>query len=724
MTRSAQAPMGAIVAIAALAGLAASASAYVPTVTSVAQTGTSGALGPGWGGASFDPTYSAGFIFGTPSINAQGDVIFTGNTDLANPSYSAATQPHGVYVHHAGGANTNVALAGFFQPAPIYGVGTPNARFFSPGNPIFGTPDGYSSNIFSAPILNNSGQYMFQGGSSNSNIVSRGVAFGQNRDGYNGNTQSPAPQGAAYADFAPGTSINGTDLKFANVSSNSKKLFNNAGNWAFHAQLNANPAGASLPVYINTTTNAAPTSDINSGGFYVNTGGVSQLALRSSDRLLDLDATGNTKLGNNGTQAPQDSAFNANNQWVTSWNATQGNNVYSTSGQKVNGSSETVATNPNYNPANVQVNTNNAVIVSNRTGTYSRTVDGTTGYASITGLDVIARGGQVMPDGTGAAAASGFRYRQFSGTVGFNNNAKVAFAASINAANGGGTTTANIVAYNTQVSGAALFSDIGTGVVHNIANTISGGAIPTVYDATGTTATGMYAGSTWGTGTSATPVSTFILDGGDHVTFSNSSAIAGGTGITSIETGSPARTTALFQVGPDAKLRMMAQTGQVAPGATSATGANANHIYLSGGVTSNFCVNSLGQVAFVATLSAPAAFSTTVIASGAGINNKAVYATDVDGTLTKVVQLGDAWVDGMGVTRYPIGFGGFNPTGGQDGKTIQFNDNGDLTFTLYYTNTLGGTTIDGTAVVVAHIPTPGTLALLGLGGLIAGRRRR
>ena len=189
-------------------------------------------------------------------------------------------------------------MAGFFQPAPIYGVGTPNARFFSPGNPIFGTPDGYSSNIFSAPILNNSGQYMFQGGSSNSNIVSRGVAFGQNRDGYNGNTQSPAPQGAAYADFAPGTSINGTDLKFANVSSNSKKLFNNAGNWAFHAQLNANPAGASLPVYINTTTNAAPTSDINSGGFYVNTGGVSQLALRSSDRLLDLDATGNTKLGN------------------------------------------------------------------------------------------------------------------------------------------------------------------------------------------------------------------------------------------------------------------------------------------------------------------------------------------------------------------------------------------------------------------------------------------
>ncbi len=723
MTRSAVTPMGSIVAIVALAGLAASASAYVPTVKSIAQTGTSGVLGPSMGAATFDATYSAGFMFGTPSINAYGDVVFTGNSDTVPAGNPATAQPQGVWFHHAGGGNDNVLLAGNFMGGPIYGAGTNLFMAYAPGT-IFNPTPGYSNNIFSAPIVNNQGRFFAQQSSSNANIISTTPGLTV-RDGYNGNAQVLSTQGPVNADFAPGTSINGTDLKYGNVSSNSTKRFNNQSAWTFHAQFQANPSGASLPAYISSTSNAAPTSDMNSGGFYVNTGGVSQLTLRASDRLLDLDATGNTKLGGAGTTAPQESVLNSNNKWVTSWNSMQGNNVYSTSGQAVTGSTNTVATNPNYNPANVQVNTNNAVILSNRTGSYSRTVDGTTGFASITGLEVIARAGQVIQDGTGAPMASGYRIRQFSSNIGFNDNGKVLYGASINAANGGGTTTANIVAYNTQVSGAALFSDIGTGSIHLVANTILGGSVPTVWDRTGTTSGVAWGSTTWGTGTgTSSPAGSWILDGGDHITFSTSANVTGGSDTTAAETGSPARNQGLLQIGTDNKLRLIARNGDVAPGATSATGLNANHIYFSGGLTSGFCANSLGQVAFTATLSAPAAFSSTIVSSGAGINNKAVYATDVDGTLTKVLQLGDAWVDSMSVTRYPLGFGGFNTTGGQDGKTIQFNDNGDLTFMVYYTNTPGGTTIDGSAIVVAHIPTPGSLALLGLGGLIAGRRRR
>ncbi len=724
MTRSAMAPKGSIVAIAALAGLAASASAYVSYVpTSIAQTGTSGVLGPGMGAQTFDATLATSIFGWTPVINMGGDVLFIGVSDTPNQFNPAAAKPQGAWRHANGGGNINLFLAGDAMPAAISGSGS--NPVISNGN--VGTGASYTTGNFQNGFMNNSGQYMVQNGSTRANLINTTPWLGTGtsvRDGYRDQVTP------AFSDDAPGTSANASLLKYGNIGSNTTKWFNQGGHWAFNAQLSANPAGAaaSLPAYINTTSNSAPTSDLNNGGLFLNTGGVTQVASRSSDRLLDLDPTGNTKLGGSGGQAPGTVALNDNDHWVQVWNGTQGNNVYNTSGQAVTGSTNTVATNPNYNPTNVQVNTNNAVIISNRTGTASRTVDGMTGFASLSGLDVIARGGQVAADGAGSPNASGYRIRQFTNTIGFNNNGRVAYGASINAANGGGTTTANIAAYNTQVSGIGLYSDIGTGTIHLVGNTVMGGALPAVWDSTGTTSGVAWSGTTWGlsTATTSSPVSQWVLDGGDHITFSNSAAVTGGTDTGSIETGSPARSSGLFQVGPDGKLRLMAQTGQVAPGATSATGLNADHIYFSSGVTSGFTANSLGQVAFVATLSAPAATAPgAIVTSGGGINNRAVYASDLDGSLVKVMQLGQAWVDGLGITRYVLGFAsGFSNTGGQDGKGVSFNDNGDLVFSIYYTNTQGTTTIDGAAVVVTHIPTPGTLALLGLAGVVAGRRRR
>jgi len=63
------------------------------------------------------------------------------------------------------------------------------------------------------------------------------------------------------------------------------------------------------------------------------------------------------------------------------------------------------------------------------------------------------------------------------------------------------------------------------------------------------------------------------------------------------------------------------------------------------------------------------------------------------------------------------------------GRTLTASDAGGFTTTSWYTNGTGGAsnvTLAGrsTADITILVPTPGALALLGLGGVVAGRRRR
>ena len=62
-------------------------------------------------------------------------------------------------------------------------------------------------------------------------------------------------------------------------------------------------------------------------------------------------------------------------------------------------------------------------------------------------------------------------------------------------------------------------------------------------------------------------------------------------------------------------------------------------------------------------------------------------------------------------------------TGNQDGRASNLDDNGNLVFTLSFSDTMGGS-VTSSGVFYTHIPSPGASGLLAVAGLVAARRRR
>src|SRR5262249_7952372 len=125
------------------------------------------------------------------------------------------------------------------------------------------------------------------------------------------------------------------------------------------------------------------------------------------------------------------------------------------------------------------------------------------------------------------------------------------------------------------------------------------------------------------------------------------------------------------------------------------------------------CFNALGDIAFTSLLAGTVAGGV----NGQIGNNIGLFFEDPNGLVALIAQKQTIFHVGPGDDRTVLAIGGLNSGGGEDGRAMSLNDNGDLVFSLDFT--------DGTSgVFVTHIPAPGSLSLLAASALIAVRRRR
>ena len=289
--------------------------------------------------------------------------------------------------------------------------------------------------------------------------------------------------------------------------------------------------------------------------------------------------------------------------------------------------------------------------------------------------EAIARVGNAAPDATGAASAD--VYRAFStSAIAFNTLGHVAFSSSLRQG-------------ATQTVASALFTDVGSGTLRRFAG--SGDVVGNVYAMTDNT---MPLAEFAGLNYSATATfGTVLVNRNDQMLFTANMSSGGQAVLLRDQAGD---------------LHRVARVGDVAfspdPLSTGGTGTSA----ISG--ISGLSLNAAGQVAFTANITGPG------VSVGLG-NGSTLWASDLDGTLVLIARTGTTFVDGFGVPRVIAGINFSGGTGNEDGRVSSFNDFGDLAFTLRFA--------DGTqGAFVTRIPAPGVLALLGLGGLLAARRRR
>jgi MYXO-CTERM domain-containing protein len=319
--------------------------------------------------------------------------------------------------------------------------------------------------------------------------------------------------------------------------------------------------------------------------------------------------------------------------------------------------------------------------------------------------EVIARRGDSFPDATGATftsttATDGVCYRTITtgSALDMNNAGRVVYSASLrtSAATGG--------ALPTTGGTIALFSD-NNGTLRTIARETQ--PLPAM--------TGLGTGLNWGVGFGAN-----AINGANTIAFVSSSMTgtdpATGLAVTS------AANSGLFTMDSAGTCKKILRSNDPAPASSAvsgnpALGQNAGTVLFSG-VPTAYSFNALGQIAFVDGLTG------TGIVTGLVGNNSALFGVDTDGSICTIAQKGMLFHVGAGDDRIVSSIS-FTPgmSGGQDGRASNLDDLGNIVFSLSFSDTVGGTATSS-GVFYAHIPAPGSAALLGLGGLLAARRRR
>jgi hypothetical protein len=537
----------------------------------IAFTGTDGPLGPGLGtGVTFTG-------FQPPrqgvSVNASGQAAFRGIINQGGGS-------QGAWLHN-GTSNANVALAG----GAIPGGGT------------FGTG---SVGVFAAATVNASGNIALRTSSASGVIAS----------------VSGTPTRVAMAgDAAPGTAGTGTAATFSGAQGGSP-LFNNAGQIAVFAGLNASPA-SDPPT---TTTGATA----NASGLWIGQPGALSLVLRQNDTVASIDPAGNARIG---ALSGNTMAMNGSGKYLISASL-QGSGVVTGTG----------------------ATSNSVALVSNRNGFTEK----------------VARVGDAAPTTSGTEF-----YRGFSTlTTGFNNAGRVAFQGSLR--DGAGT----------QTSTASIFTDAGTGVMREVAR--AGAALPTLNGALGSE----FSGVTWGT-----PSNSPLLSGNDVLAFT--------TSLTGAATGTTNLLVTMQNVaGVDTYTRIARSGDAIAPNVLI------NSFNPVGATGMNFA----GQICFQSSLTGSGVTT--------GVNDQAMLGWDPTAGLITIIRTGDTLPTPLG-SKIVASFGLLNPTstGGEDGRVSSIASNGNVAFSVVFTDLTEG-------VYMTRIPTPGAVSLMGLAALCAARRRR
>lgn len=303
---------------------------------------------------------------------------------------------------------------------------------------------------------------------------------------------------------------------------------------------------------------------------------------------------------------------------------------------------------------------NSSAILSNRNGS----------------LEVIARVGNAAPTASGAPSATDLYRSMPTARIAFNNAGNVAFSSPLR--NAAGTQT-----------GTGLFTDVG-GPLRQIAR--SGDALPAIAGAIGSEFAGVTFSTSFGT---------------PQINSNGLMAFTAGLANTGpVPVGASSNSTVLLTLNAATNtFTRIVRSGDVAVVNGSPIAGDAFFSQLN-----DIALNAGGQMLISTTLTGNS------VSVGLG-NGQALFAYDPVQGLQMLARTGDLFEVAPGDLRTISAIGGIVGSGGQDGRVQSLNNNGVATFALAFTGGSSG-------VFTAVIPAPGAAAVMGLGLLVAGRRRR
>lgn len=473
-----------------------------------------------------------------------------------------------------------------------------------------------------------------------------------------------------------------TNLNFPNIQG--------GGNYAFRETTSAAHAGNGATVGVAGRTTPASTMP--------GTGGATLNAVSTSPQILANDSgmigfRGNL---NTGTGVPAvTSAANVNNQGGL-WSGPAGGLVL-----RARNNDPTPIANVNLGIIDSGV----AAAVMNNTGEFVFTgglqsttagavVTGAAGNdlavfrSSSTGVSVLGRKGDAAP-GTNVP---GEQYRTFA-NPGFNHAGHVSWVSSMRV----GSTT----------SDSAIFRDVGSGVGMVVRGTTTAALNVQALMPASTGFNNAYWGNIY---------SDVVMNGSGDLAFKATGLVSGTGGATGTDGAAlgTSNSGGLFTASATGQIRCVMQLGTAA---SQATGA----IYSS--FQSGFGFNNAGQAAWVSLLVDDPAIATTDVwtdvtaPSGQFGNNLALYCTNTSGAIELVLRKNDVIEVTPGDFRRVRAFAVAAAAGAEDGRAEFLNDAGRLAVSVTFSDF-------SSAVLYYTVPTPGATALLGLGGLVAVRRRR